>query len=150
MILTSEISKYSPKMKIDTAYETTDVNLLVILSNDDNYCVRSAVARNPKVSEEILAKLADDESCLVRASVAKNNNTSKETLKKLSDDEAYTVRKGVAYNENTPEECLAKLAKDTSIGVRHAVSFAAPHLCSSKDVSNYINDCIKRLCHKSI
>ena len=150
MKITVDLDAYSIKTRIDIAYETTDVNTLSLLSEDDNYCVRTAVARNPKVSEEILAKLADDESCLVRASVAKNNNTSKETLKKLSDDEAYTVRKGVAYNENTPEECLAKLAKDNSIGVRYAVSVASTHLCSNQDVSNYIKDCIKRLCHNSI
>ena len=53
----------------------------------------------------ILEKLSDDEDWLVRLAVAKNPSTPISILEKLSDDDKHEwVRKVIANNPNTPPE----------------------------------------------
>ena len=53
----------------------TDKKILTILSKDENFDVRSYIAKNPNTPIEILTILSKDKNWSVRYYVAKNPNT---------------------------------------------------------------------------
>ena len=85
--------------KIKLAKTTKDITILEKLSDDEDWLVRLAVAKNPSTPISILEKLSDDEYWRVRNAVANNPNYM---LEKLIDD--WRVRESVAKNPNTPPE----------------------------------------------
>jgi len=76
------------------------------------------LASSPTTPIEILEMLSEDENSFVRHNVAKNPNTPKEVLEKLSKDKNYWVRNNVARNPSTPIEILERLSKDENHWVR--------------------------------
>jgi len=96
----------------------TPPKVFVILANDEDERVRSAVARNPNTPPKVLANLAKDQDETVRSALALNRNTPPEVFTILAKDKDRGVRDSVARNSDTPPEVLAILAKDKYIGVR--------------------------------
>jgi hypothetical protein len=74
--------------------------------------MRSWVAHNKTVPEEILTILARDPDPDVRLSVAMKNKLTSELMMKLADDEDKGVRRRIVYNKNASVEVLQKLAND--------------------------------------
>jgi hypothetical protein len=106
--------------------------------------VRLALAKNPKVTPEILSVLkkvaldlqsaSDPSTSLdqlkslslsdygdIRCEVALNPSTPQEILKQLSEEEYDDVREAVAENPSTPKAVLRLLAEDDSEYVRFRV-----------------------------
>jgi len=100
----------------------TPVEVLRKLAEDENERVRREVAKNPNIPVEVLRKLAEDENETVTSNVAKNPKTPPEILRKLAEDEDWHVRYDVARNPNTPVEVLRKLAEDENGDVRWGVA----------------------------
>ena len=90
--------------------------ILAKLANDPDEKVRIEVARNPKTSSSILTKLSNDKSIEVRKLIAQNKNTSQEVLSKLSTDENIDVKMCVIENDATPMDILKKMTKDKKVG----------------------------------
>ena len=88
--------------------------------------IRSAVAKNPSLSEEMLSKLIEDSESKVKFSALENPSCTKAVLKKASKDrENYSsslVRKAVALNPNTSKDVINKLLKDEYRWVRQAAA----------------------------
>lgn len=104
------------------ARESSDPEVLTILSSSEDTWIRVSVAENPSTPVEILGKLSTDVDQYVRGGVAENPSTPVEILGKLSTDEVYFVRREVAGNPNTPIEVLIKLSADKDRDVRCRVA----------------------------
>jgi hypothetical protein len=107
--ITRFINNLSTASKIELLKTTDDVEVLSVLSNDEDSAVRCAVARNPNTPVEVLRVLSTDEDStdghyFVRCSVALNPNTPVEVLEVLSTDEDFVVRYWVANNPNYIKE----------------------------------------------
>lgn len=100
----------------------TPVKFLQMLANDEDYYVRSGVAKNLTTPIKLLEMLANDEEYTVREAVAGNPNTPIKLLEKLSNDNEDWVRRGVAFNINTPITLLEKLSNDRIASVRRAAA----------------------------
>jgi hypothetical protein len=83
---------------------------------------RINIALNSNTPVEVLEVLSTDEDFVVRCNVANNPNTPVEVLKVLSTDKHYWVRCAVAGNPNTPVEVLEVLSTDEDYDVRHWVA----------------------------
>ena len=118
----SKISKMPEEEVIDLACNTSDVEILNKLAENENYEVRRAVAGNEYTSADMLVMLASDKNWCVRCVVAVNENTSIDVLAMLAKDKDSDVRGNVAWNENTPIEILAVLAQDEEVWVRSVVA----------------------------
>lgn len=92
-------------------------------AKNEDYRVRSAVARNTTTSAKTLASLVNDEDSEVRLHVAENENTPVTALKKLADpSERYaSVRATVATHPKVTTEILELLSNDEDSEVRYRV-----------------------------
>ena len=113
----SKISKMSEEELIRLVWNTSDVEILNKLAENENYEVRRAVAGNEYTSANMLVMLASDKNWCVRSVVAKNENTPKEALTVLAKDDYGDVRFAVVENKNTSVEALAMLTKDNDVWV---------------------------------
>ena len=120
--LLSKISKMSEEELINLACNTSDVEILKILSVNESYEVRCAVAENKNAPEELLTALAKDDEWRVRCTVARSENTPIELLAVLAQDEHRLVREEVALNASTSADMLAMLAKDEDCHIRRIVA----------------------------
>lgn len=89
-------------------------------SNDQDWMIRSAVAKNRNTPPETLKKLAKDNEWIVRNNVAVNPNTPEDTLHELSDDKDTLVRTNLGKNPSAKIETVMKLAEDKIWGVRRS------------------------------
>jgi 3-methyladenine DNA glycosylase AlkC len=87
-------------IKILNRVNMTFDEILNECSNNKDWIIRRAVAKNTNTSIELLIKLSDDKNGHVRKLVAENPNTSSDTLDKLSDDDDAYVRHSAARNPN--------------------------------------------------
>ena len=115
------LGSMSNGMKVDLAKNpNTSLEILTILSKDENSAVRHWVADHPNVPVKILVGFVKDEDWCVRCRVADHPNTPTEILVKLSKDENHNVRYWVAGNPNTPKEVKEMLdeylKKDDPLG----------------------------------
>lgn len=108
----SMISEMSEEELKDLARNTSDVEALNILAENENYKVRKEVAGNKNTPVEKLAVLAQDKHWWVRQTIAENRNTSSDILATLAKDESWFIRNIVAKHENTPTDILVMLSKD--------------------------------------
>ena len=74
--------------------------------------MKSWIAHNKTVPLEILEILSTDEDVDVRFTVAQKRKLTPELFEKLSEDIDETVRMRVACNAQTPKTILEKLASD--------------------------------------
>jgi len=111
---------------------------LSILAKDKDVNVRTAVASNPSASQEVLSKFADDKHRSVRELVARNPNTSEQTLLNLAKDKAVNVRIAVASNSSTTQEILFRLANDKNRSVRELVAIN-PNIFPFDQIPKFIN-----------
>jgi 3-methyladenine DNA glycosylase AlkC len=118
----SNLQNLSFDAKCELAGITDDVEILKVLSTDEDSWVRYWVALNPNTPVEVLRVLSTDEDYYVRRWVANNPNTPVEVLEVLSTDEYYYVRRYVAENPNTPVEVLKILSTDKNYDVRYSVA----------------------------
>ena len=81
----------------------TPLAILDLLSEDDNWEVRAALAENPRLSEAILHKLACDEDDDVRAVLANSSILTTAVMEKLSSDENCAVKDALCQNLSLPE-----------------------------------------------
>jgi hypothetical protein len=87
-----EVIRRYPDMKIWVARnKTVPLNILEILSYDENADVRHAVAMKHKSSQDILQRLAQDPDDSVRLRVALNPKTPKVILEQLLHDKWFRV-----------------------------------------------------------
>lgn len=93
------------------------IEVLRILSNDQNNNIKLAVAKHPSCPAEILEKLSDD-YWDIKCVIASHQNCPVEVLEKLSNDHDSLVRSHVAQNKNCPLEVLEKLSHDKNNSVR--------------------------------
>jgi hypothetical protein len=98
----------------------TPIAALTQLMGDIDY-VRSHLARNPSINDEILTHLAQDKYTEVRVAVAQHPKTSVSLLAKLATDNERRVRCEVVRNPNTPEDVITQLADDASEYVQNEV-----------------------------
>lgn len=101
------------------------VALVDNLLNDPHEDVRYHAACNPNLTAEQLIQLSTEDDWLIRTEVAKNTNTPPEALAVLANNVSTHilssgVRRAVAENTNTPPEVLATLAKDDDSSVCEA------------------------------
>jgi hypothetical protein len=87
-----EVIRRYPDMKVWVARNrTVPLNILEILSYDENADVRHAVAMKHKSSQDILQRLAQDPDDSVRLRVALNPKTPKVILEQLLHDKWFRV-----------------------------------------------------------
>lgn len=98
-----EIIRKYPDMRVWVARnKTVPLNILEVLSHDENADVRHAVAMKRKSSQDILQRLAQDPNESVRLRVALNPKTPKVVLEQLLHDQWSRV----------VEEAEIRLAED--------------------------------------
>ena len=107
---------------------------------DENVLIRSAVAVNQYIPEELLSVLVEDSNLLIKLSVLHNVKCPETILEKASENyENYSssrLRKAVALNVNTPFTVIKKLIKDEYRWVREA---AASHQgFKNEEITNLI------------
>jgi len=131
-----KLAELRTQHKEDSGYAWLEESLLSItgwgkdifeaLHRDDDEHIRSAVAKNPSLPEEMLSELIEDSESVVKLSALANPSCTKTILKKASEDtENYSssrVRKAVALNPNIPKDLINKLIKDEYRWVREAAS----------------------------
>jgi hypothetical protein len=101
-----EIIRRYPDMRVWVARnKTVPLNILEILSHDENADVRYAVAMKRKSSQDILQRLAQDPDESVRLRVALNPKTPKVLLEQLLHDKWSRV---VEEAKNRLEEDFAQ------------------------------------------
>ena len=81
---------------------------LTSLSTDEDYFIRSHVARNAKTPAAVLTKLAYDTDIDVREGVALNPETPQDILSQLYREGPASIQKCVAENLSAPEGLLSK------------------------------------------
>lgn len=85
------------------------LDLLELMSEDDNEDVRRNVVENPNVTVDLLEKLSEDVDGYVREAVGINPKTPIELLKKIiKSNDRYAIS-GVAKNTNAPKELLEEI-----------------------------------------
>jgi hypothetical protein len=91
----------------------TPVDILVQLSQDENWRVRLGVAENPNCPVEVLVRLSQDEYWMVPKRVAWNPNTPIEVLVRLSQDERVRIEvaENPKWSEPANQERIKELKK---------------------------------------
>ena len=120
----------SEELRIQSATNhNTGVEVLGILSTDQDPEIRCAVAWNQSATVDILSRLADDDDEIVRFCVSGNSNANFEVIYKLAKDESSFVKEKARYslkksaqNPNTSPEILESLATDEDFFVRADVA----------------------------
>ncbi len=74
--------------------------------------MKECVAHNKKIQQEILLILSDDPDWKVRSTVARKGSAGEKILWKLSKDESEAVRTGVIANRCITKEILESLLHD--------------------------------------
>jgi hypothetical protein len=93
------------------------IKKLIEMAHDYDWNKRAKAAENVDTPVEVLNILSRDENKYVRECVANNINTPTETLVRLSQDKSWCVRMVVARNQNIPAETLVELSHDNNDGV---------------------------------
>ena len=140
--------KYKAEVKTNWAYLNCDLNELAKYAKHETKEIRVAVAEHPKCPPDILDMLSEDEKYLVKEAVAENKNTRLYTLLKLFiplsfqvkrnpnyincdlaelisyvEHKKPDVRAGIAAHPNCPPDVLEEpLSKDENKDVRKAVA----------------------------
>lgn len=96
--------------------------ILEILVNNVNPEVRYSLIHHRNITTKIQAILANDESPQVRKAVAGYRKSPIEILELLTTDESPDVRQALAKNSNTSSSILETLALDISANVRKNVA----------------------------
>ncbi len=108
--------------------EAANIQELIILSNNEDEKIRTAVAGDGKLSENLFLKLAQDSSAGVRCALVSRMDTPHNILMMLIDDPEWEVRWGVANCNNSTIEILEKLLDDSHEAVRHDAQEHIDHL----------------------
>lgn len=124
---TRNVTSLTPIGRWRLATSSKDIDVLSILSKDEDNEIAEAVALNSATPATVLAFLAKRPSVWCKIAVAKNPNTTLDTLAYLSEAVELDVRKEVAVNPNTSVELLDKLASDNSYEVCASV-VSNPHI----------------------
>jgi len=110
-----------------TANHCAPLSVLKRAMHDSFDDVRSNVAGSFHITVEMLICLSNDEDYAVRSAVAIHPFTPPGTLKKLSEDRDWCVRANVANNINTPANVLKTLINSTKTSSNDSVSNMAWH-----------------------
>lgn len=113
------------------AREASDPDALAKYAAYPNEGVRSEVAKNKNLPENLQKKLSTDKDWLVRDYLAANERLSASVAAVLSKDTEEKVRWVVAKNPNVPETILATLVEDKSAEVQKKL---ADNTAISKDL----------------
>lgn len=100
----------------------TPVDLLLELSNSDNWEVRAKVAGNASTPIDVIRRLSEETDEGVRAHAGRNPNAPIDVLERLASDWSEYVRQYVADNPNAPSNILAILANDSDWRPRSSVA----------------------------
>ncbi|MDU2155952.1 hypothetical protein [Clostridium sp.] len=111
---------------------------MMLLSEHKSNVIRSVLAVNSNISDELFNKLSNDSSSFVRSMVASNVKCPTELLVKLSFDKNIAVRKNVALQDNLPKEIMETLSKDSHENVRWAIAKNAH--CTKEILDTLAND----------
>lgn len=111
------VNSLTPIGRWRLATSSKDIDVLTILSKDEDNEIAEAVALNSHTPAGVLDSLAKRVSVWCKIAVAKNPNTSLGTLAYLSEAVERDVRKEVAVNSSTSVEILDKLAGDKTYEV---------------------------------
>lgn len=87
-------------------------DLIVVLSQSDNYRIRVRIAENSCTTAILLNELAQDRNPEVRVAVADNRSAPYATLEHLAEDECADVRYALAENSQLPFSILLHLMSD--------------------------------------
>jgi hypothetical protein len=93
-----------------------------VVRTSDEVHVRLVLAGNPHTTPAAMHKLAEDPSEKVRSRLAANARLPEDLFKILAKDSSEEVRISVGENQNVPDQVLELLARDTSDDVRLAIS----------------------------
>ena len=96
-------------------------DIQMILSDDDNVSIRSHLARNKNLTEEIQIKLTDDDE-KVRLSLALNQNITETVQLELVTDIRKMVKIKLAENTSIAESIQLALAKCSDRDIRRALA----------------------------
>lgn len=77
---------YNPQIRNAVARNTDDARTLDVLSSDESWKVRGAVAGNPHTPKNATERLLNDDEAIVRAEALKRSDLSSEQIRKAVDD----------------------------------------------------------------
>lgn len=77
---------YNPQIRNAVARNTDDAHTLDVLSSDESWKVRGAVAGNPHTPKNATERLLNDDEAIVRAEALKRSDLSSEQIRKAVDD----------------------------------------------------------------
>jgi hypothetical protein len=103
-----EVIRQYPEMRVWVAYnKTVPIEILELLSDDEDKRVRNQVASRRKLPEYLQMKLASDTEEFVRIRIACNPKATKKVLEMLLHDSSSTV-KGKATTRIEQKDYLEK------------------------------------------
>ncbi|MBF0546857.1 MAG: hypothetical protein HQM08_20625 [Candidatus Riflebacteria bacterium] len=119
-----------PPVQQTDPYSTSQPNddyRLAPLAASSDWRVRLDVAKNPRVSAELLVRLSNDSDQDVKAAAANNPKltspfTNCNELDILANSANWKVRQAVARHPNTPANTLLRLSNDSDQDVKAAVA----------------------------
>lgn len=92
---------YNPEIRNAVARKTDDEHTLDVLSSDESWKVRGAVAGNPHTPKNATERLLNDSSVIVRAEALKRSDLSPEQVRKAVDDAVEpTFHRADAVNDD--------------------------------------------------
>ena len=100
----------------------TPIEVMIELAGDDDDQISWIASSNPALPPDTLIALAGHENVGTRLTVARNRSAPPKALAMLACDEEKHVRRGVASNPTTPPTVLETLARDTEEEVRAGVA----------------------------
>ncbi|MBM0744512.1 hypothetical protein JOY44_23370 [Phormidium sp. CLA17] len=109
-----EFNSFNQKLKAAKDHNTS-LEILIKLTEDENWQIRKEIARNPKTPAEALEKFAKDNHLVVRTQIVNNPNATVAILEKLAGDKDCAIRLRVAAHPNATLPILEKLSEDTDV-----------------------------------
>lgn len=117
-----------------SAWTTVDEEEQMKYFEHDDKWVRTALALNPNLSEEITEMLADDEEVNVQRAIAMHEDLAQSVLEDLATSRDTLTRILVAINKNTPLSVLMNFFNDNNAEYAEARNEAILNPNFSKDV----------------
>ncbi|MDR2222281.1 MAG: hypothetical protein LBE34_06020 [Flavobacteriaceae bacterium] len=114
---------------------TTPIEILEKLYNYKTY-IRSLVAANCNINQQLYDKLLKDDNSYVLAGLAKNPLTTVETLDSLAHRKEAEIQKALAFNPITSTNALKQLANSKSTLVKILVS---KHPNTTPEIVSFMN-----------
>lgn len=99
----------------------TSVEILEVLSEDEDWWTRERLAGHPNLSTELMEKLANDEYVDIRCMLAKRDDLPSSLVEKLANDEHWFVKVYIAEREDLSDELIERLSNDTNSFVKHKI-----------------------------